>query len=67
MKTLSIALATYNEEENLAACLDTVKDFADEIVVVDGSSNDKTVEIQKSTMQKSSSEKILRFFILTNK
>ncbi len=47
MKTLSVALATYNEEENLAACLDTVKDFADEIVVVDGTSKDRTVEIAK--------------------
>jgi len=47
MKTLSVVLATYNEEKNLAACLDSLKDIADEIVIVDGSSNDKTVEIAK--------------------
>src|ERR1035437_8509354 len=47
-KTLSVVLATYNEEANLTACLDSVKYLADEIVVVDGTSSDKTVEIAKS-------------------
>jgi glycosyltransferase involved in cell wall biosynthesis len=47
-KTLSVVLATFNEEENLAACLDSVKGVADEIVVVDGTSLDKTVEIAKN-------------------
>ncbi len=42
---LSIALATYNEEENIGFCLKAVKDIADEIIVVDGSSTDKTREI----------------------
>jgi len=46
-KTLSVVLATYNEEANLAGCLDSVKDLADEIVIVDGSSTDKTVVIAK--------------------
>ena len=46
-KTLSVVLATYNEEKNLAGCLDSVKDIADEIIIVDGSSTDKTVEIAK--------------------
>lgn len=46
-KKLSIALATYNEEANLSRCLDSVKDIADEIIIVDGSSNDKTIEIAK--------------------
>jgi len=46
-KTLSVVLATYNEEKNLASCLDSVKDIADEIIIVDGTSNDKTVEIAK--------------------
>lgn len=44
---LSVVLATYNEEENLATCLDSVKKLASEIVVVDGSSSDRTVEIAK--------------------
>jgi len=45
---LSVALATYNEERCLKDCLISIKDIADEIVVVDGSSTDKTVEIAKS-------------------
>lgn len=44
---LSVVLATFNEEENLPQCLDSVKDLADEIIIVDGSSTDKTVEIAK--------------------
>lgn len=44
---LSVVLAVYNEEKNLARCLDSVKDIADEIVIVDGQSTDKTVEIAK--------------------
>lgn len=46
-KTISVVLATFNEEKNLAECLDSVKNFVDEIVVVDGESSDKTVEIAK--------------------
>ena len=46
-KTLSVVLATYNEEKNLSSCLDSVKGLADEIIIVDGSSTDKTVEIAK--------------------
>lgn len=44
---LSVALATFNEEKCLKECLESVKGLADEVVVVDGSSVDKTVEIAK--------------------
>lgn len=44
---LSVVLATYNEEENISACIESVKDFAAEVIVVDGSSTDKTVELAK--------------------
>lgn len=44
---LSIVLATYNEEQNIKACLDSVKKIADEIIVVDGSSKDRTRLIAK--------------------
>src|SRR3989338_10872364 len=46
-ETISVVLATYNEEKNLPSCLASIKDIADEIVIVDGSSKDKTVEIAK--------------------
>lgn len=45
---LSVVLATYNEEKNIAKCLESIKDLADEIIVVDGSSSDKTREIAES-------------------
>ncbi|MBI2031265.1 MAG: glycosyltransferase family 2 protein [Candidatus Levybacteria bacterium] len=45
--TLSVVLATYNEEKNLPACLESVDGLADEIVVVDGASSDKTVDKAK--------------------
>ena len=44
---LSVALATFNEEENIGRCLESVKDLVDEMVIVDGSSTDKTIEIAK--------------------
>jgi glycosyltransferase involved in cell wall biosynthesis len=45
--TLAVTLATYNEEANIGKCLAAVKDIADQIIVVDGSSSDKTREIAK--------------------
>jgi len=48
MFKLSVALATYNEQDNIARCLEAVKDLADEIVIVDGESSDKTVEIARN-------------------
>ena len=47
MMKISVALATYNEERNIVACLESVAGLADEIVVVDGSSHDRTVELAK--------------------
>lgn len=44
-KKLSVVLATFNEEENIGACLESCKDIADEFVVVDGSSSDRTREV----------------------
>ena len=45
--TLSVAIITYNEEGNLGRTLESVR-FADEIVVVDSGSTDRTVEIAES-------------------
>lgn len=46
-KTLSVVLATYNEQQNIEKCLKSVKSIANEIIVVDGSSKDKTRELAK--------------------
>ena len=48
MVSLSVALAVYNEEENLSPCLDSIKSLASEIVIVDGESSDKSVSIAES-------------------
>lgn len=47
MASLSVVLATFNEGKKLQDCLRSVKDIADEIVVVDGGSKDNTVKIAK--------------------
>lgn len=45
--SLSVVLAVFNEEKNLAQCLDSVQGIADEIVIVDGGSTDQTPLIAK--------------------
>lgn len=47
MKKISVVLAVYNEESHLRACLESIKDLTGEIVIVDGGSIDKTVDIAK--------------------
>jgi glycosyltransferase involved in cell wall biosynthesis len=44
---LSAAIATFNEQENIGDCLESIKGIVDEIIIVDGSSTDQTVEIAK--------------------
>ena len=46
MGKLSVVIITYNEEENIKDCLESVK-WSNEIVVVDSFSSDKTVEIAR--------------------
>lgn len=45
--SLSVAIITFNEETNLPRTLESVK-WADEIIVVDSQSTDRTVEIARS-------------------
>lgn len=45
MQKLSVVLATRNEEENIGKCLESVRQIASEIIVVDENSSDKTREI----------------------
>ncbi len=45
MPQLSVVIITFNEERNISRCLDSIKAVADEIVVVDSFSTDRTKEI----------------------
>jgi glycosyltransferase involved in cell wall biosynthesis len=45
MVKISVAIITLNEERNIGRCLESVKDIADDIVVVDSFSTDRTEEI----------------------
>ncbi len=50
-KTLSVAIIAGNEERNIGDCLESVK-WADEIIVVDSESTDRTVEIARGYTDK---------------
>lgn len=45
MEKITALLLTFNEEKNLLFALENIKDWADEIVILDSYSTDKTVEI----------------------
>ncbi len=47
MKNLSIAIATHNEEANVRMSLPAVAGWADEIILVDGASEDGTVKVAR--------------------
>ena len=47
MKSLSLCMIVKNEEENLDCCLSNANQYADEIIIVDTGSTDKTKEIAK--------------------
>ena len=42
---LTVTIITFNEEKNIKRCLSSVKGLADEIILVDSGSTDKTLEI----------------------
>jgi glycosyltransferase involved in cell wall biosynthesis len=47
-QTLSVVLAAFNEQENIVDCLNSLKGIANEVIVVDESSTDKTRELAKA-------------------
>jgi glycosyltransferase involved in cell wall biosynthesis len=51
MAKLSVVVVTLNEEKNIRRCLDSVR-WADEIVVVDSFSTDRTLEIARTYTDK---------------
>ena len=50
--TLAVVLIVKNEEKHLRACLDTVKDWVDEIVILDSGSTDQTEAIARQYTDK---------------
>src|SRR5258706_970851 len=52
MSSLSIVITAFNEEEKIVDALESVKDLADEVIVVDGGSTDKTVDLVKKYTKK---------------
>jgi glycosyltransferase involved in cell wall biosynthesis len=56
MEKISVIIITKNEEENIAECLKSVV-WADEIIVVDSESEDRTIEIAKKFTGKIFSKK----------
>jgi glycosyltransferase involved in cell wall biosynthesis len=59
----SVAIITFNEEANIRDCIESVHNFADEIVLLDSMSTDKTIEIAKAYAKvKIFSQKIMILF-----
>ena len=56
---ISVAIITFNEEKNIKRCIDSVKEIADEIVVVDSLSSDETCKIAKDLGAKVIEQKFL--------
>jgi glycosyltransferase involved in cell wall biosynthesis len=48
MTPLSATIITYNEEKKIQACIESIEGIADEILVVDSGSGDRTVEIAEA-------------------
>lgn len=44
---ISLAIATYNEESTIVDCLESCRGLVDEMVIVDGTSADKTAELAR--------------------
>ncbi len=49
---ITAIVLTYNEERNLRACLASIHEYVDDIIIVDSISNDKTEEIAKEYTDK---------------
>lgn len=47
MQKISVTIITFNEEKKIRQCINSVKTFADEIIVVDSNSTDSTESICK--------------------
>ncbi|MDC1302899.1 glycosyltransferase family 2 protein [Pelagibacterales bacterium] len=63
---LSIQILTYNEENNIEQCLESIKGLSDDIIIIDSNSNDKTLEICKKYKCKIFSNKFVNHGIQRN-
>jgi len=48
MISISVVIITFNEEKNIERCIDSVKKIADEVIVIDSFSTDKTSDIAEA-------------------
>jgi glycosyltransferase involved in cell wall biosynthesis len=48
VEKISVVIICLNEEKNIGRCIDSVKDIADEIVILDSHSTDQTVSIAEN-------------------
>ncbi len=48
MEKISVVIICLNEEKNIGRCIDSVKDIADEILILDSYSTDQTVSIAEN-------------------
>ena len=48
MKSISVIILTYNEEQHISRCIESVRDLANEIFIVDSKSTDRTVDVAES-------------------
>ena len=48
MDKITVLILTYNEEKNLRYALENVKDWVNEVVILDSYSTDKTIEIAEN-------------------
>ena len=52
MRTISALIISKNEEDRITPCLESLKGFADEIILFDSGSTDRTVEIARAYTDK---------------
>lgn len=49
MADLTVVILTYNEEKNIADCINSIRKLANRIVVIDSESTDKTIQIAEDS------------------